>query len=150
VKSVLELQNIPRAKDELARAFMGGGDEIFADDDPKYWRFIREIHRPAASEVEDAGIEGFVENLPKRRVLRPAGQLRVTGLVTNSGLSVPRAARRRFRAILHACSRIGVTREATGHEEPRAFLMGFASYVAMVQPDAGAKVRSKVKRLLTR
>src|SRR5262249_41065408 len=43
------------------------------------------------------GQEGFSENLAKRRVLRPAGQMRITGLVTNTGLSVPREARRRFR-----------------------------------------------------
>ena len=41
-----ELGNVERAKDELARAYMGGGDEIFERDDPKYWRFIREILRP--------------------------------------------------------------------------------------------------------
>jgi tetratricopeptide (TPR) repeat protein len=46
-----ELGNIDRAKDELARAFMGGGDEVFEGDDPKYWRFIREILRPPADEV---------------------------------------------------------------------------------------------------
>jgi tetratricopeptide (TPR) repeat protein len=46
-----ELENIPRAKDELARAFMGGGNEIFAEEDPKYWRFIREILRPSKDEV---------------------------------------------------------------------------------------------------
>jgi hypothetical protein len=96
------------------------------------------------------GQEGFVENLRKRRVLRPAGQMRVTGLVTNTGLSVPREARRRFRAILHACTQRGVTRETTGHEEPRAFLLGFVSYVAMVQPEAGAKLRAEVLRVLGR
>ncbi len=34
-----EMGNMERAKDELARAFMGGGDELFEGDDPKYWRF---------------------------------------------------------------------------------------------------------------
>ena len=29
------------AADELARAYMGGGAEIFDDEDPKYWDFIR-------------------------------------------------------------------------------------------------------------
>jgi hypothetical protein len=96
------------------------------------------------------GQEGFVENLKKRRVLRPAGQQRITGLVTNCGLSVPREARRRFRALLHDCARRGVTEEVTGHPEPRAYLLGFASYVAMVQPEAGAKLRATVKRLLAR
>jgi tetratricopeptide (TPR) repeat protein len=47
----LELGNTERAKDELARAFMGGGDEIFEGDDPKYWRFIREILLPPVDEV---------------------------------------------------------------------------------------------------
>jgi tetratricopeptide (TPR) repeat protein len=46
-----ELGNWDRAKDELARAFMGGGDEVFQGDDPKYWRFIRELLRPPADEV---------------------------------------------------------------------------------------------------
>jgi hypothetical protein len=96
------------------------------------------------------GQEGFVENLKKRRILRPAGQMRVTGVVTNTGLSVPREARRRFRAVLHDCQRLGVTKEATGHDEPRAYLLGFAAYVAMVQPDAGAKLRAEVKRVLAK
>ena len=47
----LEIGAVDRAKDELARAFMGGGDDIFKDDDPKYWLFIREILRPPAAEV---------------------------------------------------------------------------------------------------
>ncbi len=42
----LELKEIDRAKDELARAYMGGGDEIFAGEDPKFGRFIKEILRP--------------------------------------------------------------------------------------------------------
>ena len=46
-----ELGSMERAKDELARAYMGGGDEIFEGDDPKYWRFIREILRPPVREV---------------------------------------------------------------------------------------------------
>jgi tetratricopeptide (TPR) repeat protein len=47
----LELGNIDRAKDELARAYIGGGPEVFEGDDPKYLRFIVEILRPAADEV---------------------------------------------------------------------------------------------------
>ena len=37
----LELGNKERAKDELARAFMGGGTDIFKDEDPKYFTFIK-------------------------------------------------------------------------------------------------------------
>ncbi|HET7435814.1 MAG TPA: tetratricopeptide repeat protein [Thermoanaerobaculia bacterium] len=36
-----ELKNVERAKDELARAYMAGGPDIFADEDPKYIQFLR-------------------------------------------------------------------------------------------------------------
>ena len=35
-----ELGNEPRAADELMRAYMGAGPEIFEDEDPKYLRFL--------------------------------------------------------------------------------------------------------------
>jgi hypothetical protein len=37
----LELGNEERAADELMRAFMGGGHEIFESDDQKYLDFLR-------------------------------------------------------------------------------------------------------------
>jgi tetratricopeptide (TPR) repeat protein len=36
-----ELGNQDRAKDELARAYMGGGPEIFEGEEPKYLTFLR-------------------------------------------------------------------------------------------------------------
>ena len=36
-----ELGNMERAKDELARAYMGGGEELFELDDPKYLSYIK-------------------------------------------------------------------------------------------------------------
>jgi tetratricopeptide (TPR) repeat protein len=41
-----ELGEHERAKDELARAYMGGGDELFEGEDRKYKVFIQEILRP--------------------------------------------------------------------------------------------------------
>lgn len=44
----LELGNLDRAADELMRAYMGAGREIFDQDDPKYLRFLstraKDIH----------------------------------------------------------------------------------------------------------
>jgi tetratricopeptide (TPR) repeat protein len=42
-----ELQEHDRAKDELARAYLVGGDEVYAGQDPKYLLYIKEILRPA-------------------------------------------------------------------------------------------------------
>lgn len=40
-----EQGNQDRAKDELARAYMAGGPEIFAQEDPKYLAFLRRFMR---------------------------------------------------------------------------------------------------------
>jgi tetratricopeptide (TPR) repeat protein len=38
-----ELGHLEKAKDELMRAYMGGGDLMFKGEDPKYFQIIREI-----------------------------------------------------------------------------------------------------------
>ncbi|MEZ4408066.1 MAG: reverse transcriptase family protein [Polyangiales bacterium] len=92
--------------------------------------------------------EGFVENVAKRRVLRPSNQQRVTGVVVNAGMTVPREARRAFRATLANCRRHGIDAQARGREGFRAYLQGFAAYVKMVQPEHGAALVREVRELL--
>jgi tetratricopeptide (TPR) repeat protein len=41
-----ELGNEERAADELARAYMGAGPDIFSDDDPKYFDFLKTVLKP--------------------------------------------------------------------------------------------------------
>lgn len=38
-----ELGNLPKAGDELARAFLIAGDELFLDEDPKYLAYVKSI-----------------------------------------------------------------------------------------------------------
>ncbi|MFJ9691249.1 tol-pal system YbgF family protein [Kitasatospora sp. NPDC101183] len=40
-QTALELGDRDRAADELMRAYMGGGAELFAEDDPRYLAFLR-------------------------------------------------------------------------------------------------------------
>jgi hypothetical protein len=42
-QSQLELGNRERAADELARAYMGGGKEIFEQDEPEYFQFLKTV-----------------------------------------------------------------------------------------------------------
>ena len=44
-----ELGNMERAKDELTRAYMGAGKEIFAQEDPKYFAHLKTVLRPPAN-----------------------------------------------------------------------------------------------------
>jgi RNA-directed DNA polymerase len=91
--------------------------------------------------------EGFSENARKRRILRKKTQQRVTGVVVNSGLFIPRRDRQRFRAILNNIRKNGLEAEARGRKDFVAYLRGFASYVKMVQPVLGAKWVNEVKAL---
>jgi retron-type reverse transcriptase len=91
--------------------------------------------------------EGFAENARKRRILRKKSQQRVTGIVVNSGLFIPRRDRHRFRAILQRVKKNGLEAEARGRKDFRAYLLGFAAYVKMVQPELGAKWVAEVKAL---
>lgn len=45
----LELGNLPRASDELARAYMGAGREVFAEEDPKYFRYVQSVLDPPSN-----------------------------------------------------------------------------------------------------
>jgi tetratricopeptide (TPR) repeat protein len=41
-----ELGDLDRAADELARAYMGGGADVFDDEPPKYFAFLKERLKP--------------------------------------------------------------------------------------------------------
>ena len=92
--------------------------------------------------------EGFTERADKRRVLRNKHQQRVTGLVVNARTAIPRADRRRFRAILHNCARHGVASQARDRDHFEAYLAGYAAYVHMVDPVLGKRYLAEVARLL--
>lgn len=48
-QSQFELGNKERAADELARAYMGAGKDIFEDEDPKYFEFLKTVLKPPAN-----------------------------------------------------------------------------------------------------
>ena len=92
--------------------------------------------------------EGFTERNNKRRILRAKQQQRVTGLVVNKQVHIPRAERRRFRAILHNCAKHGVESQARGRADFAAYLAGYAAYIHMVEPALGKRYLAEVARLL--
>jgi retron-type reverse transcriptase len=94
--------------------------------------------------------EGFTENTKKRRVLRASGQQRITGVVVNEHLAIPRKVRHRFRAIVANVGKNGLAVEAakTGRTDLEAYLHGFVAYAKMVQPELGAKLARDVAKAL--
>ena len=91
--------------------------------------------------------EGFIVREDKFRVVRSSQQQRVTGIVVNDSLSIPRKERRRLRAIVHNCERHGLASQARGKPGFDAWLLGYASYVKMVHPDEGGDLLARVQKL---
>jgi retron-type reverse transcriptase len=89
--------------------------------------------------------EGFALNPKKCRVQRAARRQEVTGVVVNAKPSLAREELRRLRAILHSARATGLSaqnREGRGDFE--AWLRGKIAYVAMIDPDKGARLRAEL------
>jgi RNA-directed DNA polymerase len=95
--------------------------------------------------------EGFVLHPDKTRVLHRGRRQEVTGLTVNRSLGVERAELRRFRALLHQLDARGPEGLRWGQSnDVFAAALGFANYVAMVQPEKGAALRSQVRELMAK
>lgn len=83
---------------------------------------------------------GFEPHPKKVRFMSRGGRQRVTGLAVNDKPSVPRAERRRLRAILHNVSRHGLVSENwEGHDDFAAHLRGKVAFVTMADPTSTGK-----------
>ena len=92
--------------------------------------------------------EGFEVNPKKVRVQRRNTAQVVTGIVVNEKPSVSREERRRLRAILHRAKFEGLDKQnRIGHPHFRAWLAGHVSYVSMVNPEQGAKLKARLDAL---
>ncbi|MCA9718219.1 MAG: RNA-directed DNA polymerase [Myxococcales bacterium] len=90
--------------------------------------------------------EGFEVHPEKTRVMRRGRRLEVTGIVINDKLSVDRKTLRRFRATLFQVERDGPEGKRWGESKDlMAALLGYASFVAMVDPQRGRPLISRVR-----
>lgn len=131
-----------RYADDLTFSFPAGDGAEQATSPPRIGRFFWWVDQICQA-------EGFTENAKKRRVLKRNTQQRVTGVVVNQGLTVPRELRRRLRALLHRCRKEGLDAVAAAQGQPdlAAVIAGTAGYVSMVQPALGAKLVRELREV---
>lgn len=93
--------------------------------------------------------EGFHVHPDKVRVVRRGRRQEVTGVVVNERPAVPRVELRKFRALLHHIEKDGPAGKTwgAGGGDVLASALGFASFVAMVDPAKGAALRARVLAL---
>jgi retron-type reverse transcriptase len=92
--------------------------------------------------------EGFIVHPDKTRVFRRSRRQEVTGVVVNDRPSVPRATLRRFRAVLFQIEKDGPKGKRWGQgDDVLASIVGFADYVAMVDPSKGRDLQRRARAL---
>ena len=97
--------------------------------------------------------EGFAEHDKKTRILRRGRRQEVTGVVVNEKPNIERAALRRFRALLFQIEKDGPSGKTWGDRTGPLLLpsiVGYASFVAMVDPSRGKPLLERTKALALR
>lgn len=92
--------------------------------------------------------EGFRINQEKTRVLRKNRQQEVTGVIVNEHLNISKKELKRFRATLFQIEKDGLKDKNWGKSDDIiASIQGFANFVAMVNPEQGAKFQERVRHI---
>jgi RNA-directed DNA polymerase len=92
--------------------------------------------------------EGFHAHDRKTRIMRRGVRQHLTGLVINDRLNVVRADYDRLKATLTNCVRTGPeSQNRTGHDSFRAHLDGRISFVEMINPAKGQRLRDLFREI---
>jgi RNA-directed DNA polymerase len=113
-------------------------DLAFSGDDD----FARRLQPFLAAAEGIARDEGFSLNNRKTRIMRRGGCQRVTGIVVNDHINVPRATFDRLKATLHNCLKNGPEAEnRAGLRDFRAHLNGRIAWVEQINPARAERLR---------
>ena len=104
--------------------------------------------RFAACVTSIAFDEGFRVNARKTRLMRSGVRQLITGLVVNERPNVSRREYEQLKAILHNAARFGPdSQNCARHQNFKAHLEGRVSYVAMINPGRGEKLRAVLAKI---
>jgi retron-type reverse transcriptase len=92
--------------------------------------------------------EGFRAHHRKTRIMLQGVRQYLTGLVANQRVNVVRADFDRLKAIIHNSVRLGpASQNREGHPDFRAHLGGRLSFVEMINPERGARLRRTFEQI---
>jgi hypothetical protein len=92
--------------------------------------------------------EGFSVHHRKTRIMRQGVRQHLAGLVANERVNIRRSDFDRLKATLNNCVRLGPeSQNRDGRAFFRAYLLGRISYVAMINPAKGQRLRGIFERI---
>lgn len=87
-------------------------------------------------------------NFRKTCTMRRGGRQQILGLVVNEHLNIPRRDYETLRAILTNCVRLGPeSQNREGHPSFRESLRGRIAQIASLNPDRGAKLLDRFRKI---
>ena len=93
--------------------------------------------------------EGFAMHPDKTHIMRKGAQQKVTGIVVNEQLNVPREKLHKFRALLHNISVNGWQNQRWGKAvHPINAIEGFINFVSMVNKTKGNKFKADLQKII--
>lgn len=92
--------------------------------------------------------EGFTVHHRKTRVMGKSVRQRLAGLVVNQTTNIPREDYDRLKATLTNCVRLGPeSQNRDRHENFRAHLQGRVSFVEIINPPRGQRLRERYENI---
>ncbi len=120
-------------------------DDLAFSGDRDFERIVKRFQLHACAIAME---EGFSVHHRKTRIMRRGVRQRLAGIVVNQHPSVPRADFDRLKATLTNCIRNGAaSQNRTGHEDFRSHLLGRVSFVAMINPARGERLRKLFEQI---
>ena len=115
------------------------GDDLAFSGDREFARHAAGFLGAVTAICNDSGLP---VNRRKTRIMGQGGRQRITGLVVNQHINIPRDGYDRLKAILHNCVRHGpADQNRDGHPDFRAHLDGRITWVENVNPRKGHRLR---------
>lgn len=120
-------------------------DDLAFSGDEQFARIARRFQLHVSAIVIE---EGFSVHHRKTRIMRRGVRQHLAGLVLNERPNIARADFDRLKATLTNCIRYGAAgQNRAGHEDFRAHLLGRVSFVAMINPARGQRLRALFEQI---
>lgn len=130
------LNGLARSADALYTRY---ADDLAFSGDANFARVVKRFHLHACAIAIE---EGHAVHHRKTRIMRHGVRQRLAGVVVNEHLNVSRIDYDRLKATLTNCVRHGAaSQNRASHENFRAHLLGRVSFVEMVNPMRGRRLR---------
>ncbi|WP_196782376.1 reverse transcriptase family protein [Bremerella volcania] len=130
---------------KMNASFTRYADDLAFSGDCEFARICRRFSVHVAAIAME---EGYTVHYRKTKIMRKGVRQRIAGIVVNKRPNILRKDYDRLKAILSNCVRTGpASQNREGHDDFQSHLAGRVSFVEMIHPDRGRKLRAILEQI---